>query len=1175
MALTEARAGGNLAPVASVWCRQVDNEAESPGYTTIPDDFPGRRETLETIRIVGNLTVNVADTHDYWDPDPAQPLSFYPNLFLYPAANGRYTCVGRMFLSTEDRPRLGMKTLVFETSELNASGDFGGAVLRAYGTMGAKPGSDRPTVEADPATLQAVGEGFLFHRGTTEPVVLVASDQWESAAQVVLDLVAALPSTLVSLGAFLVFPYFLPAAKVNLDEFTEQIPLALAVLRVPKGEAQGDRHTKRIQSWDAAPVTLRDLTKPPSGKSKETVPLILQYLRDHQDEKLREVARRVDLVEGTRVREHLQDADRQNGRDRRKEMWRIATAMETAAMLQTRPKGRGVAMSGEAAKRASEYLKAQPVSAPPPPPPPPSSPTPSSSVNTQLPAWLQRPPEVVVPTGPTPGVPVSTSDDPSLLPAVAPPPAPPGPAPAPAPVVAESDLEARLRAMIDERFSALGRGTPVAPGDAVPLDARVAAIGKEVESRWALQAENRARESDEATARALLALRTDLTSRLNAVEARPSASPDVIADEVTKRVRAAVEPRISEVEMHTAVTPEAVAEEVTARLRSTLEPRVVALESRPAPSPDSISAEVTKRTQAALEPRLTALEARPAPSADAIAADAAKRTQAALEPRLTAVEGRPILTLDVVAAEAAKRVQATSEPRLVALEGRPTLSKEALADEVTKKVQAGLEPRLQAVEMRPVLSKDAIAEEIAKRLRTTLEPRLIALESRPVLTQDAVVEEAMKRVRAALELRMAQLDDKVRVAVQGVSEAWAERLREELRRSSEEVGAHAAKAEEELRTALVAQIDLEVRELKEQGTALREEVEERVREMLQTRSQETEQRRVKEARDSEARLNLLIEGRTKDLEARVTAALADQRERTTAIANERVADAERRMAVEREARVAELAESQAQATAGLQVRLQSYFEQKLRENQEREREKYVELLARLKSEVDQSLARTIDSTRFDSAVRERVLQSLDAARPDQEKQFQTTIADAEVRLRTQAEEGAARLERTVRDQVGDLDRRLEVLTDRMLPLLRQTWLKVADLEKGKTLPDEAETRMKDLRREVSRELRRLEGEMIEQTTDLRERLETAIASQGRIWLNLLRQLSVEGEAIVPHPTSRSLRRAPKPSAEEELLATDFRAAGMSAYAEDPPNPMDPEPGLAPEDREPRRRPRRS
>ena len=112
MALEDSGAPAALTPIAVVWCRQVDNEAESPGYTTIPDEFPGRRETLEAIRVVGNLTVNVADTHDYWDPDPASPLSYYPNLFLYPAAGGRYTCVGRMFLSTEDRPRIGMKTLL-------------------------------------------------------------------------------------------------------------------------------------------------------------------------------------------------------------------------------------------------------------------------------------------------------------------------------------------------------------------------------------------------------------------------------------------------------------------------------------------------------------------------------------------------------------------------------------------------------------------------------------------------------------------------------------------------------------------------------------------------------------------------------------------------------------------------------------------------------------------------------------------------------------------------------------------------------------------------------------------------------------------------------------------------------------------------------------------------------
>ncbi len=136
MATAGVGTSAGLAPVAVVWCRQVDNEAESPGYTTIPEEFAGRRETLEAIRLVGNLTINIADTHDYWDPNPSQPLSYYPNLFLYPAASGRYTCVGRMFLSTEDRPRLGMKTLVFSTADLVASGEFGPAGLRAHATRG-------------------------------------------------------------------------------------------------------------------------------------------------------------------------------------------------------------------------------------------------------------------------------------------------------------------------------------------------------------------------------------------------------------------------------------------------------------------------------------------------------------------------------------------------------------------------------------------------------------------------------------------------------------------------------------------------------------------------------------------------------------------------------------------------------------------------------------------------------------------------------------------------------------------------------------------------------------------------------------------------------------------------------------------------------------------------------
>ncbi|HKV90197.1 MAG TPA: hypothetical protein VJQ43_03255, partial [Thermoplasmata archaeon] len=362
---TERRAAAQASPVGVVWCRQVDNEAESPGYTTVPEAFPGHRETLDAIRIVGNLTVNVADTHDYWDPDPSQPLSYYPNLFLYPAANGRYTCIGRMFLSTEDRPRLGMKTLVLDTQQLLASGEFGSTVLRWHASMGGpRRESARIPPPPDPALYGVVGEGFLFHRGSTDPLLLVASDQWETTMQAILDLIRVLPASLTALGAVLAFPYFLPQPKTNLHEFTEQIPLSLALMRVGRGEAAGDRHAKRIQAWESASVTVRDLTDglpAPGPKSKETTPLILQFIRDRQEAKLVPIRQRVDLAETNRLRTHLADPERQGGRDRRKEIWRIGTAMESAALLLQKARGRHVPVTAETAKRAQEYLQARPT----------------------------------------------------------------------------------------------------------------------------------------------------------------------------------------------------------------------------------------------------------------------------------------------------------------------------------------------------------------------------------------------------------------------------------------------------------------------------------------------------------------------------------------------------------------------------------------------------------------------------------------------------------------------------------------------------------------------------------------------------------------------------------------------------------------------------------------------
>ena len=994
MAAAQGTVSGTLAPVAVVWCRQVDNEAESPGYTTIPEDFPGRRETLEAIRTVGNLTINIADTHDYWDPDPSQPLSFYPNIFLYPAASGRYTCVGRMFLSTEDRPRLGMKTLVLETAPLLQGGQFGSDVLRAHATMSGKAEGGKPPAEPDPLVFQTVGEGFLFHRGTTEPVVVVAADAWEPSCQAVLELIRVMPTSLVALGAFLVFPYFLPEAKVNLHEFTEQFPLSLAVMRVPRAEAQGDRHAKRLQSWESAPVTLRDLTR--ASRGREALPLVLQYVREHQDEKILEVSRRVDVVEAPRLMTHLHDTDRQGGRDRRKEMWRIGTAMETAALLLTRPKGRSVPMTGEAAKRANEYLQARPsesVLLPPEPVvamPTPSAPPPPGSLTGQVPPWLHKLPDVAVPSTGTSGVPVSKSDDPSTLPP-GPPPTTSGPAtglPPPPPPAAAGELEGLLKSEIDRRFTDLAKSRPPTV-DMSEVNARLANLTKELEAKWTMIFETRVKELSDASARAVTAVQTDLTSRLAGIEARPVVSPSDVAAEAEQKV------------------------------------------------------------------------------------------------------------LD------------------------------------------------------------------------------------------------------AHDAKFRELSEKVDQTVRTSSEMWATRLRDELHQSVEDLRAQQTHDEEEMRAALVAQIDLELREAQEQGTVIREEIEARVRDLLKDAVAGADQRRTKEVRDLEQRLGILVDGRTKDVETRLQAAHGDLKEQLSVAQEDRVAQAEKRWSLNGEARIAETTEAQTQALAGLQVRLQSYFEQKLRENQEREREKYVELLARLKSDVEQSLAKTIDSSKFDSVIRDRVLRGIEASRADQEKAVQVAVGEIEVRLSSQQEEGVVRLERleakiqtretdllrieqTLRHEVDDLDRRIQVVADRALPLIRRTWLRVSELEKEGPGATETEARIKELRREIARELRRLEGELLEQTGDLRDRLEATLASQGRIWLNLLKQLQSASEGFAHTDVAAAHRTAARSASEaraglDELLDENLRdSSGYPAFASDPPNPLDPRPAPTPtdSDHDARRRGRR-
>jgi len=1056
----------NVVPVASVWCRQVDNEAESPGYTAIPDEFPGRRETLDTIRVVGNLTINVADTHDYWDPAPTQSLSFYPNLFLYPAAGGRYTCIGRMFLSTEDRPRLGMKTLVFSTSDLFDTGDFGGTVLRAQANMDGRAGVRRPTAPPDPSIYQLVGEGFLFHRGSTEPVVVVASDQWEAVSTAVLEILRAMPSSLVAMGAFLVFPYFLPAAKVDMHEFAEQLPLALAVMRVPRSEAAGERHEKRIANWASQPVTLRDLTKPtPAGKTRETLPLVLQYVRDDEEQKILEVARRVDMVEFPRVGGALSDAERQTGQEHRKEMWRIGTAMETAALLLSKPRGRTIPVSGETAKRANAYLEAKPGEspmlapavepaptptvpaepatspAPSPPPPAPGAPSPGPA----LPAWL-RPPATpaLPPADAAPGVPVSTSDDPSMLHSTPPPtaaPPPPSTPPAPPRVAAAPSTVPPLRLW---KWPAPSPAA-IPAAEAIPPTTPPASPAPAVSSAPSVPA--------------------------------PPAAPAALLKPVGP-LRPAVE---------------APAPPVT----------------RPAPTPLDLYT-VDERVARAIR-------------------DA---------------ESRWTQTLDA-------RIQEASE-----------------------------------ASTRSALST-----------RTELASRIAAVEAAAAAAPSSA---PVPPVPTVDQLGPA-LDEKIAEAVRVGSEGWAERFHRELKEATDRIAAQTATAEEELRGALVAQLDLEIVEAKEQGAALREEVESRVQEILKQHLDEVALRTAKETRDSELRLGLLLEGRAKDTEAKLTAAFAAQANPLAAAIDERVTDAERRLAVERDARLEEISEAQSTAVAGLQVRMQSFFEMRIREDQARAEEKYVELLARLKAELEQNVDRSLASPKFDVALRDRLARIVEARAADQRKAFADAVAEAEDRLRQEVAETTARLqgveakieergsdlarlEETVRGELDDLERRLMVVNDHVLPVVRQTWLKVSGADHAaqeKALED----RFVALQQQFNQELRRIDRDSQERAVDLRDRLEASVATHGRIWLSLLRQLSPGGDlppSAVPS-SHRQARRAARSGAiasrppPPEGGLVDTREPYAVTPPTDPPNPMDPE--LAnpsdPAGRDVRRRPRRS
>ena len=1027
----DAAAGGTTEPVAVVWCRQVDNEAESPGYTALPNDFAGYQETLDAIRIVGNLAVNVADTQDYWDPDPALPLSYYRNLFLYPAYAGTYTCLGRMFLSTEDRPRLGMKTLVLDTGRLLASGTFGETLLRWYESMGGGRHDQRPPPPPDPKLYPLVGEGFLFSRGSTEPVVLIASDEWEATMETIFEYVRALPASLLTLGAVLAFPYFLPEPKTNLADFAEATPLALSVLRVPRGESAGDRHRKRVTSWEEAPVTLYDLTDgipSPSGKGKEAVPLVVQYVRDRSMAKLSPVTERVDRVEIRTLRARLADPDRHGGKDRRKEMWRLATAMESTALLLQRPRGRRLELSPELSRRAQEYLQAHAGEEPVEEiraadlPSAPVVAVPDPQVAGLLPPWLQRggpPPAAAQRTNKVEVVPMSVKDDPSL----------------------QKSMDAA-----------------VLPAAAVPgTDAP--ALRRQIEAD----------------------LMRYLDERLSAVNPVPPAAwTKALEDQLAERFNAAVEERLQAIP--------------------------------PAPPPTPVD---PMRIDAAVQDRLK----------PALADQAAKQAEALKEAR-GSMEQR-FTTWTALQQQALSSLTDRLLARTAELEAR--LSQDA----TTRITQA--EERVQA-DLRALVS-----QELDQGVRGLVDPKI-------------------QEIRARSEEALRQSAEQIRAE-----------LRDSLTQALTDVKTRAQASEEDLRGALVAQLDLHLREAQDRDETQRKELEQKLRTAAEGRITEAEQRRAKELQEIERRLSLLIDGRAREVQEKVSAALREGESRTTGLVEEQLAALEGRVDRKLDSKLDESQEAEMHAVADLQVRLQSYSDQKLRESLDREREKYLELLARLKGETENALNRAPDAPAIERAVKEQFQRSTDNLRTDVQHLIDLRAMAVEERFNREHTELTARLEglRTdvgdrsrdntrledaVRAELEELDRKIVVLTDRLVPVVRKAWTRLSELERGTASSAEADLKYAQLRREFTHDLRRIEADLADRTREIRERVEGTIANQGRVWLTLVRQLSqmteerrASEEARGPSLLARHRNPPPSDDLDRELNAlTELTRSGASA-----------------------------
>lgn len=569
---------------------------------------------------------------------------------------------------------------------------------------------------------------------------------------------------------------------------------------------------------------------------------------------------------------------------------------------------------------------------------------------------------------------------------------------------------------------------------------------------------------------------------------------------------------------------------------------------------------------------------------------------ASAEARLKQLQSELGAQMERALADAEHRQAAQRASELVQAEVRlRAAARDDLTAVLDRRLGDSVDPKLQELARR---MDDAYARLAAAQLTTTgqLNAAVDAAEARISVQRDADAQALEARLTASLqaslaasidarlaerlEPRIGELSRRIDDAVTASVVAGREDARSDLTKSVEALKARINQAEEELRANLLAQMDLQMREAEERDAQARMGLDVRLENALKAHLTDANERRARELRELEERLNLLVDGRTREALERVGGLGSQIEGQVAAAVDQKVAGVEERVTARLDAQLNESTEARVHAIADLQVRLQSYFDQRLREEQERERQKYLELLARMKGEVDSSLARMVDSARFDTALREKLGRTLEVYRAETQRAIESRIATAEQQLKVDQTDvtthmarleqlleerraDVAKVEETLRAELDDLDRRSQILADRLVPVVRKTWLRVVELQKGGGSP-EADLQMNQLRREFTRELQRIEGELVERTTEIRDRMESAISNQGRVWLTLIRQLSQLSDDRRTIDKRRPGAKAPPMDRADADVAESLEGIpgvypSDELEEEDPVNPLDPDP----------------